>query len=105
MFFQMRERFAQDRHVRQMERHVLESFRRRFSLEECNRDIVVPDRDAVPEFELLAQTEDALKPSRTFLWIAHCQTEMANDAELERNFHFHISNHDCPCQKRTHRNM
>ena len=83
----MRQRLSQDRHLRQMKRHVLESVRVRFAFEERDGDILVADRGPVFEFKLLAQTEDSLKPARAFLRITHGQTEMADDAEGKWYFH------------------
>src|SRR5437879_6110652 len=87
VLFQMRQRLSQDRHVREMKRHVLECFRVRFSFEERDGDVLVANRDPVFEFKFFAQPQYALKPARTFLWIAHGQTEMADDAEREWYFH------------------
>ena len=101
----MRQRFAQDRHVGQVKRHVVERFRRRLPFEERDRDVVVANRNSIFEFEFLAQTECALKPERAFLWVAHGQTKMSDHAELERDFHFHISNKRAACEKRTHPKM
>src|SRR5256885_3600482 len=84
---------------------MVERFRRGLSFEERDRDIVVADRDSISEFEFLAQTECALKPERAFLWVAHGQTKMSDHAELERDFHFHISNKRAACEKRTHPKM
>jgi hypothetical protein len=66
VFLQMRERLAQDRHVGQMKRHVIERLRRGFALEERDRDVVVADRNAVFEFKLLPQSEHALNHCALF---------------------------------------
>lgn len=52
VFLQMRQRLAQDRHIRQMKRHVLEYLRRRLAFEQRDGHVFVADRDPVFEFEL-----------------------------------------------------
>src|SRR5438045_6112435 len=86
MLFQMRERPSQDRHVRQMKRHVLDRLRRRLPLEQCDRNPVVPDRYSVFEFKFLAQPDHALPPPRALLRIAHRQPKMAHNAESKWSF-------------------
>ena len=51
---QVRQRFSQRGHVRQMERHVVNCRGGRFPLEERDSDVVVSDRNAVLELEFFA---------------------------------------------------
>src|SRR5437763_13096567 len=67
VLFQVREHLSQDRHIRKMKRHVIESFSRRFPFKQRDGDVVVPDRDSVVEFKLFAQPEDSLKPAGALL--------------------------------------
>jgi hypothetical protein len=87
VFLEMLERFSQRRHVRQMERHVTECFRRGLAFVQRDRDAVVADRDAVFELELLLQTQRALEPFRAFLRIAHRQSEMTDNTYAKWSLH------------------
>src|SRR5207248_3050784 len=88
--FQMRKRFSQGRHVRQMKRHVINRFRRRFAFEQGNGDVVVADCNAVIEIELFSQPQRALEPFCALLRIAYRQSKVTDLPEHERNFR-HLS--------------
>jgi hypothetical protein len=66
---------------------VINRFRRWFSFEQRNRDILVSNRYTAFEFEFFPQTQDALEPLRALLRIAHSQAKVANFSEREWNFH------------------
>ena len=53
---QMPERFLQGFQVGQMKRHVVDRFRRRVALEQCDCDIGVANCDPILEFELFLQS-------------------------------------------------
>src|SRR5213080_2708340 len=84
---QMRERLSQRRHVRQVKRHVINRFWRRFTFEQRNCHVVVAHRDSIIEIEFFAQPQRALEPLRALLRIAHSQTEVTNLSECEWHFH------------------
>src|SRR5262252_5030471 len=83
VFLQVRQCLAQDRHARNMKGNVIKRLWGWLSLEECDRDVVVANRDTAVEFELLAQAEHALKPARTLFWIAHGESEMSDFAKVK----------------------
>ena len=88
-----------------MKGHVIERFRGRLSFKQGDRNVVVADRDSILEFEFLTQAQNLLKPTRALLRIAYSQTEMANNTEFKRHFHFRIPNRQLACEKRTHPKM
>src|SRR5262245_55953938 len=67
---------------------MINRFRRRFSFEQRDRDVVVSNRNAIVEFEFFSQAQGALEPFRALLWIAHRQSKVANFSECEWNIHF-----------------
>lgn len=54
VLLQVRQRFSQGCHIRQMERHVVKCRGRWFPFEEGNSDVVVSDRNTVLEVEFFA---------------------------------------------------
>src|SRR5213596_3840639 len=84
---QMRERLSQCRHVRQVKRHVIDRFWRRFTFEQRNCHVVVAHRDSIVDIEFFAQPQRALEPLRALLRITHSQTEVTNLSEHEWNLH------------------
>src|SRR5437762_620058 len=87
LFPQVGQRFLQCRHAREVKRHVSECARRRLPLLQGDRDIVIPDRDAALEFELLFQAQRAREPFRTPLRTAHRQSEVTDHSQRKWNFH------------------
>src|SRR6266487_85592 len=75
------------RHVRQVKRHMINRFRRRFTFEQRNCHVVVAHRDSIVEIEFFAQPQRALEPLRALLRITHSQTEVTNLSEHEWNLH------------------
>ena len=53
LFFEVSQSLAQRLHVRQVERQVVQRFRRRATFLQCDRDVVIANRDTVLKFELL----------------------------------------------------
>ena len=84
---QVAERFSQDRHVRQMKRHVVERSWRWLSLHQCDRHVLVPDRDPIVEFELFLEAKRAPEPFRASLGASYGQTKMAYHAQSKWHFH------------------
>src|SRR3954467_619309 len=82
---QMRERFAQGAHVRQMKRHVTEGLRRRLPFVQRDGDVLVSDGHSAVELEFLLQAERALKPLRALARIAHGKSEMPDLTKREWN--------------------
>ena len=70
-----------------MKGHMIERRGRWFSAMQRDGDVVISDGNAVSEFELLFQSEDAFEPLRAFFWIAHRQTEMADCSNLKWHLH------------------
>src|SRR5438128_1218635 len=74
---------------------MINRFRCWFSFEQCDRDILVPDGDAVFKFEFFSQSERALEPFGTLLGIANRQTKMPDFPKRKRNFHLNSPVPDC----------
>jgi hypothetical protein len=87
---QVIKRFAQGGQVGQVKRHVADSFRRRTAFENRNRDVVIPDGDAILEVELLLESQRALEPLCTLLRVAYGQAKVTDGAESEWNAHGYL---------------
>ena len=82
--------FSQGRQVGQMKRHVADCFRRRTAFENRDRDVVVPNGDAIFEVELLLESQRTLEPVCTLLRIAYGQAKVTDGAESEWNAHGYL---------------
>jgi len=71
VLLQVRQRFSQRSHIRQMERHVVECRWGRSPFKEGDSDVVVSDRNAVLEVEFFAQPKCTLEPSGALLRVTH----------------------------------
>src|SRR4029079_81924 len=87
VFLQVRQRFSQGGHIRQMEGHMVESLGRWFAFKQGDGDIVVSDGNAVLKVKFLAQPQGPLKPAGTLLRIAYRQAEVSDHTENKGRFH------------------
>ena len=70
---------------RQMKRHVTDRFGRRLPFVQRDRNVFIPDRDAILERELRLQPERALESLRAPLRMTHRQPKVPDDSNLKRN--------------------